>query len=117
MASHNNTGRVGEILAAEFLTQNGFFLLAANWRHGHLEVDLIASKDKILHFVEVKTRSSHLFGPPELKVDHRKLEKLKAAASEYLHQFPQWLHIQFDVVGVVVHPGKTAEIYIIEDFF
>ncbi len=117
MASHLHTGRNGELLAGEFLTRNGYLLQAVNWRHGHLEVDIIASKMDVLHFIEVKTRSSYSFGPPELKVDYRKLDKIKVAASEYLYQFPQWVQIQFDVISVVAKPGNTADIYMIEDFF
>jgi Holliday junction resolvase-like predicted endonuclease len=61
MASHNQTGRTGEAMAAKHLIEKGFAILHQNWRHSHWEVDIIASKDNILHFVEVKARRTKSF--------------------------------------------------------
>ena len=56
MALHHQTGKTGEALAAVYLLEKGFRIIHQNWRHSHWEVDIIAQKDHILHFIEVKTR-------------------------------------------------------------
>lgn len=50
-------GRHGETLAADFLRANGYVILAQNWRYSHLELDIVALRDSVLHVVEVKTRA------------------------------------------------------------
>src|ERR1700761_7516104 len=58
-------GKKGEGLAAEWLLKREFKILHRNWRHNRCEVDIIAHRNKILHFIEVKTRSSKKYGYPE----------------------------------------------------
>ena len=64
MASHNDTGKHGEELAAKWLIERGYELLHRNWRHSHYEIDIVATKGKFLHFIEVKTLNSNFFRPP-----------------------------------------------------
>lgn len=73
MAWHNETGKTGEKLAADWL-EKGFTILEKNWRHKRLEVDIIAEKDNLLHFIEVKSRSSQNYGLPEESVSLKKLK-------------------------------------------
>jgi putative endonuclease len=54
MAAHNEFGKAGEEMAAEWLCQRGFQLLALNWKSGRYEVDIVASREEVLHFIEVK---------------------------------------------------------------
>ena len=49
MAHHNSTGTLGEKMAIEYLAGKGFNILHQNWRHGHWEVDIIASLNDVLH--------------------------------------------------------------------
>ncbi len=51
MAIHNKFGADGETLAAEWLTGKGYEILHRNWRHSHYEIDIIALKNKMLHFI------------------------------------------------------------------
>lgn len=74
MAWHNETGKTGEKLAADWLEKKGFTILEKNWRHKRLEVDIIAEKDNLLHFIEVKSRSSQNYGLPEESVSLKKLK-------------------------------------------
>lgn len=92
-------------------------VLHTNWRYGHAEVDIIASKQGVLHFVEVKTLRSKRFGPPEAKVNAAKLNKLKEAASGFLYQYPQWVRIQFDIVSVFQPAQGASEFFVVEDVF
>ena len=73
MASHIDFGKLGEQLAEDFLISKGYTILCRNWRHSHYEIDIVALKENIPHFVEVKTRSSNHFGQPEESVNKKKI--------------------------------------------
>ena len=65
MLSQNlETDKRGEDIATHFLIQKGYTIQERNWRHKHWEVDIIASKGTILHFIEVKTRTNMHYGYP-----------------------------------------------------
>ena len=117
MATHNETGKHGEKLAAAWFEQRGYTLLHSNWRHRNWEIDLIATRNNMLHFIEVKTATSLQFGHPEEKVDLKKIRYLISAAEEYLYQYPQWQRIQFDVLAITMLPGKEIEYFLIEDVY
>lgn len=116
MATHNELGKKGEEMAAQWLHLQGYMILHQNWRHGRAEVDIIASKDKTLHFVEVKTRKTEAYGLPEESVGDRKMEMLMKAAEEYLNQYPEWKRIQFDILSIKLK-NSTTEFAFIEDIF
>ncbi len=117
MADHNITGSTGEALAAAYLTGQGYGILHKNWRHSHWEVDIIAEKDSILHFVEVKTRRTKKFGHPEEQVSKKKIQNLIDAAEEFLYQYPQWKRIQFDILSITLLKNEPAEFFLIEDVY
>jgi putative endonuclease len=57
MAKHNEIGKIGENIAKTFLMKHGFSVLEANFHTRFGEIDLIAEKDNVIHFVEVKTKN------------------------------------------------------------
>ncbi|MBO4670827.1 MAG: YraN family protein, partial [Bacteroidales bacterium] len=77
-------GKRGEDEACSFLVGQGHRIVRRNWRWGHLEVDVITLKDRVLHIVEVKTRSGGAMAPPESKVDAAKRRRLVRAANAFL---------------------------------
>jgi putative endonuclease len=117
MAQHNLTGNSGEALAATYLKGKGYNILQKNWRHSRWEVDIIAEKDTILHFVEVKTRRTEKFGHPEDNVDKKKMQNLINAAEEYLYQYPQWKRVQFDILAITILKDEPVEYFLIEDVY
>lgn len=117
MAKHNLTGNNGEVLAVKYFSENGYKIMHQNWRHSHWEVDIIAEKDGILHFMEVKTRLTKKFGNPEDGVDSKKIQNLINAAEEYLYQNPQWIRIQFNILSIKILEGEAAEYFLIEDVY
>jgi len=116
MAQHNQTGKDGEQLAIVYLANNGYTILHQNWRHGSWEVDVIACKDKRLHIVEVKTRTSAMFGFPEDNMDQQKMQYLINAAEEYMYQHPEWKQLQFDILSITINNNNT-EYFLIEDVY
>ncbi|MCO6496375.1 MAG: YraN family protein [Chitinophagaceae bacterium] len=117
MARHLSTGKMGEELAAKYLAERGFRILYQNWRYKHLEVDIIAAFDDVLHFIEVKTRSSDKFGYPEEGVSRKKLLHIMDAAEEYQYQNPEWKKIQFDILAIRMKAGEETEYFLIEDVY
>jgi len=114
---HITTGKNGESLAVCFVEEKGYILLERNWRFKRCEVDIIASRENVLHFFEVKTRSGKQQLLPEASVGTKKMDKLKEAAQEYLYQFPTWKFLQFNILAITVFPEQDPEILLIEDVF
>jgi putative endonuclease len=117
IALNQATGKKGEQIAAIFLIDNGYEIQEKNWRHHHLEVDIIASKNGRLHIVEVKTRNSTRYGHPEESITKNKMKFLKNAAEAYQYQHKQWLYLQFDVIAITLISDIETEIFLIEDVY
>lgn len=117
MAVHNQLGKEGEQMAANFLMGKGYAILHRNWRYGQLEIDIIAMKNGVLHFVEVKFRTANKFGHPEQSVTKQKFRFLMRAAEQYLSLNPQAKKIRFDVLSITAVPGASPEFFLIEDVY
>lgn len=117
MALHNQLGKQGEQMAETYLIEKGFDILHRNWRHSHYEIDIIAIKNKVLHFVEVKIRTSNSFGYPEENVTKKKFQSLLKAADEFLYQNQQFRHVQYDVLSITAGRNKEPEFFLIEDVY
>ena len=115
--NNKDTGFLGENITAQYLTQNGFEILHRNWRYKHLEIDIIAFKDGILHIIEVKTRTDNQFGFPEQAITAKKMQFLKNAAVHYQYEYPQWKYIQFDVAALLLTPSKEWDLLFITDVY
>ena len=115
--NNKDTGFFGENKAAEFLVANEYKILFRNWRYKHLEIDIIAQKEGLLHIVEVKTRSSVAFGFPEKSIHHIKMQYLKNAAAMFQYQYPLWKYLQFDVIAIVLSDETTWELSFFEDVY
>jgi len=104
-------GRWGEDAAARYLEGGGYSILGRNLRTPRGEIDILASKEGLLVFVEVKARSSHSFAYPEDSVTPRKQAHMLAAAEHYLQDHPEagesW---QFDVIAVEGGPDRETVI-------
>lgn len=109
MAEHNDFGKLGEDIAANYLLNNGFKILERGYRFKHGEVDLIAYKKKCIHFVEVKTRTSDYLGSPVLQVNRAKQKLIIQSAQHYVSQFVNEYEVSFDVIGIVKN-SKTEQI-------
>jgi putative endonuclease len=111
------TGEIGEKLAADFLIKQGYGIIESNYRCKESEVDIIARDGDFLVFVEVRTKSSRMFGSPEESVTDRKKEHLNNVASHYQETHDclpvQW---RIDFVAVEVDmAGKLQRIEIIKN--
>jgi len=124
----SSLGQLGESYAAAYLEQLGYRLVAANFtlpvgrnRRGAIinaEIDLIAYDGDTLCFIEVKTRASDWFAPPQINVDLRKRRQITRAARVYR----QMLGIsndphRYDVVTVVLNNDSTTQIELLRNFW
>ncbi len=111
-------GKAGENAATEFLLGKGYVILKRNYRAGRNELDIIACKDRVLVFVEVKTRGSEAFGYPEEAVGIQKEEHIRRASGAYLHEYRYSGEIRYDIISVLIDQGLNAKsIFHIEDAF
>ena len=117
MASHNELGKQGEEMAVAYLLEKGYKILHCNWRYSYFEIDIIASKDEKLHIVEVKTLHAPAAGHPEDSVTKKKFRRLANAADEFLHQHPEFRHVQFNILSITLHRNKKPEFFLIEDVY
>ena len=116
MATHNDLGKEGELIAQQFLQKKGFKILECNWQQIRYEVDIIAYDKKFLVFIEVKTRSSMRYGFPDESVNFKKEKMLIEAAEIYLEKKDLYNEVRFDIVSVIKNE-KEERVYHIVDAF
>lgn len=95
-------GNHGEDFAAKILEDSGYMILERNYRsRSGEEIDIIATKDGVLHFIEVKTRTADEFGYPADAVNENKQHKIRRAADCYLAgRRGIWNNVSLDVMEV-----------------
>lgn len=92
-------GRKFERLAASYFEQQGYTILERNWRARSKEIDLIAQKNGLIIFVEVKSSTTKKFGHPAERVDKKKIAHLTNAAQQYLiAKKISGIDLRFDVI-------------------
>ncbi len=110
-------GNIGEEKVALFYKKAGYNLLATNFKTKFGEIDIICQKDKLLVFIEVKTRSSASFAKAYENVTYKKQQKIKSTAKIYISKYKfDDLFVRFDVAEVYKNENEY-EINIIEDAF
>ena len=108
---HLRRGKLGELAAKRFLQKQGLKFLAANFRSGHGEIDLIFRDADGLVFTEVKTRSSENWTRPAAAVDERKRRLLSQTALDYLQLLKNPpVKFRFDIVEVLLADGAVREV-------
>ncbi len=119
-SAHLKTGARGETLAYWYLRQAGYRIVARNRRarSGAGELDLIGWDGPILAFVEVKTRTSDVAGPPEAAVTRGKQKRIVRTAKEYLRRLRQKpVNYRFDIVSVAWDSEAGYQARLIKDAF
>ncbi len=107
--AHLALGEAGESQAARLLEAKGYRIEARNVRAGGVEMDLIARRGPLIVFVEVKTRRTQRFGPPEGAVDAAKQARLLRGAAAWLAEHPaRGARIRFDVIALCLREGAGS---------
>lgn len=118
MSTHRKRlGEWGEEKATQYLSQKGFVILHRNYRWARGELDIVAEKDDLLIFVEVKTATSANMGEPASWVTPRKQKQIAMVAQKYLQDKQiENKDCRFDVIGVL-KTGSDFTIRHIENAF
>ena len=102
MSKASELGIIGEELAANMLAQKGYTILHKNWNlHKGYELDIVAMKDNVVVFSEVKTRKSESLQKPEEAVNARKIQHIIKAANFYIKYYHIDAVIRFDIIAIV----------------
>jgi putative endonuclease len=110
-------GKKGEEIAIRFLKKKGYRILEKNYVCKMGEMDIIAREKDTLAFIEVKTRTTTEFGPPQLAVTSSKQRQLSKVALNYLKEKKlEDVKARFDVVAILL-VQKGEEIELIKDAF
>jgi putative endonuclease len=110
-------GELGERVAERWLKRKGWRILERRFRNGHRDIDLVAERDGMVAFVEVKARRGVEFGDPVEAVHWRKQRELARSASIWIDRFgtPQ-RNYRFDVIGILVQ-GERVRVRHVENAF
>ncbi len=115
--STKNVGEAGEQKACDYLVENSYRIVERNFRTRGGEIDIIAQKDDVLVFVEVKALPG---GDAEMlshELDLRKQRKIIKTANFFLlkHREYNMSKIRFDVI--VIDMPNLPSVYHIQDAF
>ena len=118
VSSRAALGQLGEDLVVRWYEEQGYVIVARNWRRRRGEIDVIARGDHVLVICEVKTRSSQYFGEPSLAVGREKQQRLRRLAGEWLSENPWRDVVRFDVAEVIIDArGTPPMVRVIESAF
>lgn len=109
------TGSEGEDLAAKWLRDNGYMLRDRNWREGRYEIDIVAERYGMIHFVEVKTRRAGSLNSPESAITPAKQRAMRQAATAYLSQHRLRAEVAFDLIAIDRFPDGMMDLRFIPD--
>lgn len=107
-------GALGEDLAAKCLMDDGYRIVARNWRCRYGEIDIVAADGSAVVFVEVKTRTGEGFGTPAEAVTYAKLRRLRRLAGIWLaEQRAGWSDVRIDIVEVLLRGPERQVTHIV----
>ena len=113
-------GRKGEDIATRFLKKTGYKIIERNFKCRLGEIDLIAFEKGVLIFIEIKTRTSYSFVPPQLSVNRIKQKKIINSALSYLVQKRiTGIDCRFDIITIIFPTdlNKGEKVTLIKDAF
>ena len=117
--SRKELGAKGEKLAAKFLRRKGYRIVQRNYKCKLGEIDIVAQIDGMFAFVEVRTRSTEEFGPPQYSITAAKRKQITKAALSYIREKKlAGQSCRFDVIAVTFSPeSRRPKIEHIENAF
>ena len=113
MAAHNDLGKWGEQVAADYLAGKGWKILHRDWQYEHKDLDIVCVDltTNTIVFVEVKTRSTREWGEPYESITLQKKNNIMNAASAYLRKFNLWGRTwRYDSISIVGAPDTGYSI-------
>ena len=116
-AARQAFGELGERIAERWLRRQGWRIVQRRFRSGHRDIDLVAERDGLVAFVEVKARRGQRFGDPVEAVNWKKQRDLGRSARVWIARHGRAPEAyRFDVIGVLV-AGPRVRVRHIENAF
>ena len=107
-----DTGQLGEQLVARYLEERGYSIVVTNARVGRDEIDIVARRNELLVFCEVRTRQRPSFVDPIATIDRAKVQRTRRAAAGWLRENRvSAAQIRFDAAAVVLEGGNPQISY------
>lgn len=109
--SKQKKGAIGEEQAVKYLINCGFKIIGRNFRYSRFgELDIIAEEGEYICFIEVKTRSGTIYGPPCEAVGAKKQRSIRNLAEIYMkiHNMKD-RYVRFDVAEVMIEEAASGE--------
>lgn len=100
-------GKIGEKIAVDYLKKNDFEIVQTHFTCRWGEIDIVAKKNDILYFVEVKTRATLKFGLPEEAINYFKLKSLKRAIKFFINKNKTNSKMKLSVIAINLNPNLT----------
>ncbi len=101
IAEPRKTGLWGEIYAARYLRDKGYDIISSNFISRSGEIDIVAAKDDVLCFVEVKTRKEGSYFDPVYAVDSKKEQNVRSTAAAFVKATGLDMTFRFDIIEVI----------------
>lgn len=101
MGKHNEFGKEGEQIAADFLLKKGYTIAYRNYRYLKAEIDIIAKKDDIIAIVEVRSRTSDYLENIAETITPKKIKLLVMAADHYIQSSDIDHEVRFDIITIL----------------
>ncbi len=117
MAEHNDFGNLAENLAAEFLLDKDYKILARNFRYQRAEIDIIAELDDLIVVIEVKARSYDTLIEPQEAVTKKKIKAIVMCTDFFLNENSINKEVRFDIITVLPDEQGVLQLNHIEDAF
>ncbi len=101
MGKHNEFGKEGEDLAANYLVENGYTIKCRNFRYLNSEIDIIAQKGNVLAMVEVRSRSNDQIINIADTITKKKIRLLVMGADYYVAENGLDVEVRFDIIAIL----------------
>ena len=107
MKNNKEKGAMGEEIAARYLANKGYRIIDRNYRTNIGEIDIIALKDDLLIFIEVKSRTNIIYGYPYEAVNWKKQEKIIKSSLIYMkHKKLKDYQIRYDIIEIYLQNNR-----------
>ena len=113
----NNKGKLAELKASQYLISKNYRIVECNYSTRFGEIDIIAVKDKVIAFIEVKMRDENRIALPREFVNKSKQQKIIASSKIYLAHHKTQLQPRFDIIEVYTENNKIKSIEHLENAF
>jgi putative endonuclease len=116
MTKSKKTGTKGEDIASQYLENKGYKIISRNWQYMHRELDIVASINKTLVIVEVKTRAAGSMISPIEAVTPKKQRLIISATNVYIEKHNIDLEVRFDIISIIYN-NDTFQVEHLENAF